>query len=171
MDKYRREVVGTLGETVIGEVGEARWKSLLQKLAAMEETIGGVLRRLPRNEQKEEEIYVCPLMLFAPDRDRDGRAFVTVDHGGLLYADRHSGNGAALRRYSICPEADMEWWRRLNEQKRETVISYLGYIVLSLGKDGSAAQFVRQTLGKAAPDHELTEHGGAEERRKVIGTG
>ena len=76
---------------VMKEIGQERWTTLLRNLAEVEEKTGGLLRLQPRgaDRQQKKDDETCPLLLFAPDRDRDGREFASVAGTDLLYVDRN----------------------------------------------------------------------------------
>jgi hypothetical protein len=129
------------------EVSQENWNRLLRHLADIEEKTGRLLRRLPRgtDRQGRKDDETCPLLLFAPDRDREGRGFERIVSGGLLYKGI-SSDKKTWYKYTIFSEDDAEWWQELNVWKKGVVISVLGYILRVLGNNGSMAEFVRKTV-------------------------
>jgi hypothetical protein len=131
------------------EVGQENWDRLLGHLADIEEKTGRLLRRLPRgtDRQGRKDDETCPLLLFAPDRDRRRRGFERIVSGDLLYTGI-SPDKKTWYKYTIFSEDDAQWWQELTVRKKGVVISVLGYILSVLGNDGSMNEFIRKTKGE-----------------------
>ena len=131
------------------EVGQENWNRLLRHLADTEEKTGRLLRRLPRgtDRQGRKDDETCPLLLFAPDRDRKGRGFERIVSGGLLYMGI-SSDKKTWYKYTIFSEDDAKWWQESTVRKKGIVISVLGFILKVLGNDRNMAEYVRKTMGE-----------------------
>jgi hypothetical protein len=147
-ESFERKMIGNLWAMAAKEVGQENWNRLLRHLADIEEKTGQLLRRLPRgtDRQGRKDDETCPLLLFAPDRDREGRGFERVVSGGLLYKGISSDK--KTRKYTIFSEDDAQWWQELTVWKKGVVISVLGYILRVLGNHGSMNEFIRKTKGE-----------------------
>jgi len=141
----RRMLEKNLFLLVTNEIGAERWEMLLRHLANLEQRTGRMLRRSPRKAERQGrgDDETSPLLLFAPDRDRDGREFSSVAGGDVLYRDQ-SEDSATPYRYHILSDRDVQWWRQLSNRQRGIVISVLERILEALGPEGRGADFYRR---------------------------
>jgi len=129
-----------LSSLVINQIGAEHWEMLLRRLGELEQSTGGMLRRSPRGTERQGrgDDETSPLLLFAPDRDRDGREFSSVAGRDILYVDRNV-DSAGLYKYTILSEHDVQWWRQLSNRQKGVVISVLERILCSLRPDAKMA--------------------------------
>ena len=153
MDHEREQMIrNKLWNRVIATTGAERWEGLLRCLAQLETSTGQRLRRLPRQEPTAAPIRgddSSPLWLFAPDTDKEGRQFAFVVGGHVFY----SAPGAPwneLRRYTVCENGGAKWWRGLAEHHQQTLLSVLGYILLSLDGDEILASCIQKFMPTVA---------------------
>jgi len=159
IDLKRQEMIRNLSTMVATEIGHERWSRLLNHLIIMEEETGGTLRRLPRGSQRQgkKETQTCPMLLFAPDTDRNGMAFIWIEDGTLIY--QRGGDHALSRRYPVYPPQESTWWSSLPSRTKGIAISALGYMLLSLGSSGRLADLVGPLMESFPP------HAGIENQR------
>jgi len=155
IDPKRREMIDNLFAMVTAEIGHERWTQVLNHLITMEEETGGILRRLPRGSQRQgkKEIETCPMLLFAPDTDRDGMTFALIEDGTLVY--ERDGHPSLSRKYPVYPPQESIWWSNLPSHAKGITISALGYMLLSLGLNGRFADLVAHM--ETPPSHTLTD--------------
>jgi hypothetical protein len=110
------------------EIGWQHWAQLLEHLTYLQAQTGGILRRSPRGSERRGrgEDETSPFLLFAPDRDAEGREFERILDNVVVYAGRSAESSRC--EYPVWCRDDTQWWRKLNNRQKGVVIAVLGYI-------------------------------------------